>query len=78
VTISRDGEDAVIRYKEEGIMTTHLKIGPEISSMSAEAILELFNDTLRVQAELAAEYKHVAVEFGIRAPKGSTTRCAIT
>ena len=62
VTITREGDSAVIRYKEEGIMTTHLKIGPEIANMSDEAILELCNDTLRAQAQLAAEYKHVAVE----------------
>ena len=46
VIITREGDSAIIRYKEEGIMTTHLKIGPEISSISDEAILELFNDTL--------------------------------
>jgi hypothetical protein len=90
VIITRDGEDAVIRYKEEGIMTTHLKIGPEISSMSDEAILELFNDTLRAQAQLAAEYKHVAVEvplgspqikYSARAdqwsPRGAVLRCLV-
>ena len=69
VTITREGDSAVIRYKEEGIMTTHLKIGPEIASMSDEAILELFNDTLRAQAQLAAEYKHVAVEVPLGSPQ---------
>ena len=69
VTITRDGYSAVIRYKEEGILTTHLKIGPEIAGMSDEAILELFNDTLRAQAQLAAEYKHVAVEVPLGSPQ---------
>ncbi len=69
VTIARDGEDAVIQYKEAGIPTTHLKIGPEIAEMSDEAILELFNDTLRAQAQLAAEYKHVAVEVPLGSPQ---------
>src|SRR5512147_3035818 len=69
VTISREGDSAVIRYKEEGVMTTHLKIGPEIAGMSDEAILELFNDTLRAQAQLAAEYKHVAVEVPLGSPQ---------
>ena len=69
VTITREGDSAVIRYKEEGIMTSHLKIGPEIASMSDEAILELFNDTLRAQAQLAAEYKHVAVEVPLGSPQ---------
>ncbi len=69
VTIAREGDSAIIRYKEEEIMTTHLKIGPEISSMSDEAILEFFNDTLRTQAQLAAEYKHVAVEVPLGSPQ---------
>lgn len=90
VTITREGDSAVIRYKEEGIMTTHLKIGPEIVNMSDEAILELFNDTLRAQAQLAAEYKHVAVEvplgspqikYSARAdqwsPRGAVLRCLV-
>jgi hypothetical protein len=69
VVITRDGEDAVIQYKEAGIPTTHLKIGPEVAEMSDEAILELFNDTLRAQAQLAAEYKHVAVEVPLGSPQ---------
>lgn len=69
VTITREGDWAVIRYKEEGILTTHLKIGPEIAEMSDEAILELFNDTLRAQAKRAAEYKHVAVEVPLGSPQ---------
>ena len=90
VTISREGDSAVIRYKEKGIMTTHLKVGPEIASMSDEAILELFNDTLRAQAQLAAEYKHVAVEVPLGSrqikyfarghqwcPRGAVLRCLV-
>ena len=69
VTITREGDSAVIRYKEAGMLTTHLKIGPEIAEMSDEAILELFNDTLRAQAQLAAEYKHVAVEVPLGSPQ---------
>ena len=67
VSITRDGDSAVIQYKEADVPTTHLKIGPEIAGLSDEAILELFNDTLRAQAKLGAEYKHVAVEV----PQGS-------
>ena len=69
VNITREGDSAVIQYKEAGVPTTHLKIGPEIAGMSAEAILELFNDTLRAQAQLAAEYKHVAVEVPLGSPQ---------
>jgi len=69
VIITREGEYAIVQYKEEGIMTTHLKIGPEVAGLSDEAILELFNDTLRAQAQLAAEYKHVAVEVPLGSPQ---------
>ena len=69
VIITREGEDAVIQYRETGIATTHLEIGPELAEMSDEAILELFNDTLRAQAQLAAEYKHVAVEVPLGSPQ---------
>jgi len=69
VIITREGDCAVIQYKEEGILTTHLKIGPQIAGMTDEAILELFNDTLRAQAQLAAEYKHVAVEVPLGSPQ---------
>ena len=69
VSITREGDSAVIQYKEAGILTTHLKIGPEIAGMSDEVILELFNNTLRAQAQLAAEYKHVAVEVPLGSPQ---------
>ncbi len=73
VNITREGDSVVIQYKEAGVPTTHLKIGPEIADMSDEAILELFNDTLRAQAQLAAEYKHVAVEVPLGSPQINTS-----
>jgi len=69
VSITREGNAAIIRYKEEDVPTTHLTIGPEIEVLSDEAILELFNDTLRAQARLAAEYKHMAVELPLGSPQ---------
>jgi hypothetical protein len=69
VIITRAGDYAVIQYKEEGIMTTHLKLGPEIAGLGDETILGLFNDTLRAQAQFAAEYKHVALEVPLGSPQ---------
>jgi len=90
VIIAREGEVAVIAYQERGVPTTHLRIGPEISEMSDEDILNAFNDTLRAQAQIAAEYKHVAVETPLGSkqieyhlaidqwtPRGSVLRCVI-
>jgi hypothetical protein len=69
VRITREGDSAIIEYKEADVPTTHLKIGPEIAGMSDKTILMLFNDTLRAQAQMAAEYKHVAVEVPLGSPQ---------
>lgn len=69
VNITREGDVAIIKYEETGVPTTHLTIGPEIAELSDEGILELFNDSLRAQAQLAAEYKHVAVEVPLGSPQ---------
>lgn len=91
VIVTRDGESAIITYKEEGVPTTHLTIGPLIAQMTDQEIVERFNDTLRAQARLAAEYKHIAVEVplgspqidyeprgGQWVPRGSVLRCVIS
>jgi hypothetical protein len=69
VFLTRGSEFADIEYKEPGVPATRLQIGPEISGMSDEDILELFNETLRAQAQLAADYKHVAVEVPLGSPQ---------
>ncbi len=44
VTVSRSDNYARIEYKEEGISTTHLPIGPEIDQMSDAEIVKLHNE----------------------------------
>ena len=91
VIITREGETAVIRYLEEGVPGTHIRIGPELAEMTDEEVLELYNEGLRAQAELAARYKHVAVEVPLNSPqieyfersyqwvpRGSVLRCLIS
>lgn len=90
VMVSREGDTAVIRYLEEGLPSTHLKIGPELAQMTDADILALCNESLRAQAELAARHKHVAVEVPLTSPqisyfaqgdqwtpRGSVLRCLI-
>ncbi len=67
VRITREGEDAVIEYLNPGVSTTHLKVGPEVESMTDEEILDLHNVVIRTQEQIAAEYEHIAVEV----PAGS-------
>src|SRR5262249_34935577 len=90
VKITREGDYAFIEYKEQGVPSTRLQIGPEIAGMSDEEIVELHNECLRIQAERAAEYKHVALEVPLGSaqieylarcdqwvPRGSVLRCLI-
>jgi len=90
VRITRGPEDAVIEYVEPNIATTHFTIGPKIQQMRDQEILDLFNDSLRAQEELAAAYEYVAVEIPpgkpqIRyfaagdqwTPRGGVLRCEI-
>ncbi len=90
VTVTRDGDFAVVEYKEQGVASTRLQIGPKIAGMSDEEIIDLYNDCLREEAMLAAKYKHVAVEVPLGSPqieyharsdqwtpRGSVLRCLI-
>jgi len=69
VILTLEGDFSHIQYREPGVASTRLEIGPEISGMSDEEIVELYNDTLRAQAQFAAEYKHVAVEVPLGSPQ---------
>lgn len=90
VEISREGDDAVIRYKDPGVATTHFRVGPSLCGMSDQQILDEFNTVLREEAAAAAAYVHVAVEIPdgcpqIRyfapgdqwVPRGAVLRCVI-
>jgi len=90
VRITRSAEDAVIEYVEPNVFTTRFRIGPQVQQMSDQEILDLFNESLRAEEELAASFEHVAVEIPpgkpqIRyfpasdqwTPRGAVLRCAI-
>lgn len=90
VQITREGDDAVIEYKDPDIPTTYFHIGPSLCGMTDQQILDQFNDVLRADAEVAAAYHHVAVEVPdgcpqIRyfapgdqwVPRGGVLRCVI-
>ena len=90
VTISREGEYAIIKYKDPGISGVHLKVGPRITEMTDQDILDLHNLVITRMNRVAAEYHHVAVEIPIGkpqvsyskmscqwVPKGDVLRCRI-
>ena len=90
VTITRDGDTAIIDYLDPTVGGVHLKIGPRIAHMSDKEVLDCHNDVLRAQQLSMATYKHVAVEIpeGLPqveysencdqwVPRGGVLRCLI-
>lgn len=90
VEISREGGDAVIRYKDQQVATTHFHLGPSLCGMTDQQVLDEFNAVLRAEAAAIADYEHVAVEIPdgrpqIRyfapgdqwVPRGGVLRCVI-
>lgn len=63
VTITRDGDTAIIEYKDPGISTVHIKIGNKIENMRDEDILNCHNQCLDAQLESALNYKYIATEI---------------
>lgn len=63
VTITRDGERAVIQYVQPNVGSVHLAIGPKLAEMSDDQILDLHNAIIRSQEEVRASYVHVAKEI---------------
>ncbi len=91
VSITRNGETAIIKYKKTDIGETNLTIGPEIYNMSDQDILNLHNDILLDQAELIKNYQYTATEISpgkpqteyfkqgeYWTPRGGVLRCEIT
>ena len=64
VRISRNGEEAIIESRDAVFETTHLRIGPEVTGMTDEEILILFNQVvaagIRHRDELG---EYVAIEI---------------
>ena len=54
VRISREGETAVIEYADPSVQVVNLQVGPSLAAMTDAQVLELFNDMLEAQAEIAA------------------------
>ncbi|MCK4640588.1 MAG: hypothetical protein KAU06_04560 [Candidatus Marinimicrobia bacterium] len=90
VTISRDGDNAIITYRDPDVATTYFRLGAEIDGMTDREILDLFNQTIDARELLAATYHHVAIEVSAGhpqikyfadgdqwTPRGDVLRCII-
>lgn len=62
VTITRDGETAIIAYHDPDVATTHFELGTEVGGMTDGQILDHFNKMIETRDMLAATYEHKAIE----------------
>lgn len=69
VIIHRDGETAIIIFRDPDVATTHFKLGSNLKSMTDGQILDHFNKTIEARDMLAASYEHVAVEVPTGKPQ---------
>ncbi len=92
VRISRQGDYAIIDYRDQNVSTVHLDIGPQVKSISDEDILEMHNSVLRAQSFMAAGNQWIPIEIppgspqikhhpeydNYLAPRGGVLRCLIS
>ncbi|HWI58602.1 MAG TPA: hypothetical protein VNZ22_15360 [Bacillota bacterium] len=91
VVIKRENNTAIVQYKDPTYATTFLQIGPEVTQMTDQEIITIYNGILRSQAEQARIHKFVAVEpplgspqlhykteSGQWVPRGQVLRCSIS
>ena len=89
VTITKDKTSAHVQYKDPQFGETTLTIGAEVAQMTDQEIIDLYNETLEAQAELAS-VKYVAIEPPLGSaqieyskqcdqwtPRGHVLRCLI-
>jgi hypothetical protein len=63
VIITRNGDYAVIDYRDPTVAGVNLKLDSDLSLMSDEEILNCHNQVLLAQQEATANYVHEAVEI---------------
>ena len=63
VTIRREGDDAIIDFRDPTIATTHFRLGPSVHSMSDQEILDCFNKIVADERKAATAHRHVTIEI---------------
>lgn len=90
VTIRREGDDAIIDFRDSTIATTHFRLGPSVHRLTDQQILNRFNKVVAAEQKAANSRRHVAIEippgrpqicyFAAAeqwTPRGSVLRCVV-
>lgn len=92
VTITRDGETAIIDYIEDNVMGRCLLLGPQIEDMTDQDILDEHNAHILAAGRMAHEYRNMPlIEIPLNrpqveyldkgyqwVPRGDVLRCVVT
>jgi len=63
VTIRREGDEAIIDFRDASIASTHFRIGPSVHRLSDQQILNRFNKVVAEEHKAATTRRHVAIEI---------------
>lgn len=90
IHIRREGDTAIIEYADDSIMTTHIRFGDALATMTDDDIIEYFRDSLEQREEAARLHDWTAIEVPAGrpqlrpidteqkwSPRGHVLRCTI-
>ncbi len=69
VRVTRDGDTAILEYAEPSVSGVHFHIGPQLSLMSDEEVIELHSETLEAMEQLRHENDFPALEMPVGKPQ---------
>jgi hypothetical protein len=73
VTIRREGDDAIIDFRDPTIATTHFRLGPSVHRLTDQQILNRFNKIVAAEQKAANSRRHVVIEI----PSGRPQICYV-
>ncbi len=89
VTIRREGDQAIIDFRDATIATTHFQVGPSLRRMTDQQVLDRFNKIVAAEHR-AAVRRHAAIEIPVGhpqlryyavaeqwVPRGGVLRCVV-
>ncbi len=69
VRISREGEDAIIEYRDPEVWTTQLKVGPQMGDLSDQDLLDMHNELVEARLSMREENPYAAIEVPAGSPQ---------
>lgn len=63
VIIRREGDDAIIDFRDPTIAPTHFRLGPSVHRLTDQQILNRFNKVVAAEQKAANSRRHIAIEI---------------